>query len=116
MSSRRRQKDDRRGEHGQRVLARICDFLTRSGCTGCLLCGGPADLIGVYCPPDGDQHLYFATPGKTRLIPYRMCTGCYESPGCYERTEIALLARHVALGPSRCRFENLEDIIAQEKP
>jgi hypothetical protein len=51
----------------------------------CLVCGGPAALIGVFMPEN--PAAWGAPSGKTRFIRYCLCSKCQRQPDTPDRVE-----------------------------
>jgi hypothetical protein len=56
----------------------------------CLLCGGGADVIGVFIPDDPQK--WGAAPGKTRFVRYCLCEKCKCKNDTPEKVEKVILA------------------------
>jgi len=71
-----------------RVLADPSAF----GLDGCLLCGGPMKVVGLFFPnPDVAKRLG-QPKGKQRVVFYALCAACNDLPDKVEKVELFLLA------------------------
>jgi hypothetical protein len=52
---------------------------------GCVLCGKPAAVAGVFVPDD--PAAFGAAPGKSRAVCYSLCAMCYTRPGGVQAAE-----------------------------
>ena len=51
----------------------------------CLVCGAPADLVGIFTPEDPAK--WGAPRGKSRFLRYCLCSKCQGQPGTPDRVE-----------------------------
>lgn len=61
---------------------------------GCILCGGPADLAGMFLP--FDSIAWGSRPGKQRMAAYGLCDPCHESRSLEEVEEFLARWRRAA--------------------
>lgn len=57
----------------------------------CCVCGGKADLIGVYCPSQAIAKRIGQPKGKRRFVGYAICSECVQEPGNADRVEEAII-------------------------
>lgn len=66
-------------------------------CRPCLLCRGPADVAGIWCP--NDQTAFRAPRGKVRFFAYALCLACHRRPDAMQAVERVIFAE--AADPGR---------------
>jgi hypothetical protein len=59
----------------------------------CLMCGGPAQLAGMFQPADSE--VWGSRPGKQRILFYALCDPCHD------RTSLDAIEAQIALGMGR---------------
>lgn len=53
----------------------------------CIVCGGPPDFIGIYCPSEKIARRIGQPKGKRRFVGYTICAACVHEPGNADRVE-----------------------------
>lgn len=66
-------------------LAQLDAMLLAARFRPCILCGGAPDRVGTFIPYR--PQAWGASPGKTRILVYSLCTACAATDDCRDRVE-----------------------------